>query len=45
MAARTSKRVVLDASAVIRIMEGATQAGAFTNAVVNADLVLGACCA
>lgn len=40
MAARPPTRIVLDASAVIRIMEGATQAAAFTEALISAELVL-----
>lgn len=40
MAARSPTRVVLDASAVIRIIEGAAQAAAFTEALISAELVL-----
>ncbi len=40
MAATPPTRVVLDASAVIRIVEGATQAAAFTEALISAELVL-----
>lgn len=40
MAVGTATRVVLDASAVIRIMEGAAQSAAFTEALISAELVL-----
>lgn len=40
MAARESTRLVLDASAVVRIIEGSSQACAFAEAVENAELVL-----
>jgi uncharacterized protein with PIN domain len=40
MAARQPTRLVLDASAVVRIIEGSIQAAAFTEAVASAELVL-----
>ncbi len=40
MAARQPTRLVLDASAVVRIIEGSSQAAAFTEAVASAELVL-----
>ena len=40
MAARESTRLVLDASAAVRIIEGSTQSVAFTEAVESAELVL-----
>jgi predicted nucleic acid-binding protein len=40
MTARESTRLVLDASAVVRIIEGSSQACAFTEAVESAELVL-----
>ena len=40
MTAKESTRLVLDASAVVRIIEGSSQACAFTEAVESAELVL-----
>ena len=40
MAARKFSRLVLDASAVVRILEGSSQACPFTEAVESAELVL-----
>ncbi|MFM7237747.1 MAG: type II toxin-antitoxin system VapC family toxin [Cyanobium sp.] len=40
MAARQTTRLVLDASAVVRIIEGSSQACAFTEALETAELVL-----
>jgi predicted nucleic acid-binding protein len=40
MTAKESTRLVLDASAVVRIIEGSSQALAFTEAVESAELVL-----